>query len=533
MESHGYPSAGRLNELVVANPRKEDVAERSKEESERKYFSRLIKQMEMQKQIEMEMKEEGKQMQMEEEEYFMPKPKIVKYHDLLEKLWGWDRLLPKATSVSLSVYITYLEEYHRRNVHAVTTDTSISALAETCLSNEKQLVSELKLWVTREQETSLMIRRSIILSCLIQEHARSVVHTADKSSFSDVSGAALLCIAKEAGLTCELLRRGADPIDDYLINQGRVIRSCALSLMNCTSVYSSAAMLGMAKEAEMMCMWMLKNNKPVDFYDDPIPREIRDRHTVRSGTLNFMVRILEKSSAEHKIDKEEPASRSGPRGDGYGIAVDGAANTTRGSMEEGFWEKLWGWERLVPLCSYAKWSDYGRYLEEYYKHNANEFVAAAAAKNPQNTNTTDMGAAVAKVCLKMEEELLRCSLDDSSTIIESSLIKDRALKICGTRDIPSIVAFVCIKEEADLMCELLKHGAKPSDDIIQLSSVIRMCALSLVYLREPQSIASAAAMVVSALPPSCLPPICVPNFNKYIYPFLFCKFTYILTLVAK
>lgn len=95
------------------------------------------------------------------------------------------------------------------------------------------------------------------------------------------------------------------------------------------------------------------------------------------------------------------------------------------------------------------------------------------------------------------------------------------------------IGFQCIKEEADLMCELLKHGAKPSDDIIQLSSVIRMCALSLVYLREPQSIASAAAMVVSALPPSCLPPICVPNFNKYIYPFLFCKFTYILTLVAK
>uniref|UniRef100_K4AMD5 Uncharacterized protein n=1 Tax=Setaria italica TaxID=4555 RepID=K4AMD5_SETIT len=142
--------------------------------------------------------------------------------------------------------------------------------------------------------------------------------------------------------------------------------------MNCTSVYSSAAMLGMAREAEMMCMWMLKNNKPVDFYDDLIPHEIRDRHIVRSGTLNFMVSMLEKSSAEHKIDKEEPASRSGPRGDGYGIAVDGAANTTRGSMEEGFWEKLWGWERLVPLCSYVKWSDYGRYLEEYYKHNAND-----------------------------------------------------------------------------------------------------------------------------------------------------------------
>lgn len=85
----------------------------------------------------------------------------------------------------------------------------------------------------------------------------------------------------------------------------------------------------------MMCMWMLKNNKPVDFYDDPIPHEIQDTHIVRSGTLNFMVSILEKSSAEHKIDKEEPASRSGPRGDGYGIAVDGAANTTRYGCMDG------------------------------------------------------------------------------------------------------------------------------------------------------------------------------------------------------
>lgn len=90
------------------------------------------------------------------------------------------------------------------------------------------------------------------------------------------------------------------------------------------------------------------------------------------------------------------------------------------------------------------------------------------------------------------------------------------------------IGFQCIKEEANLMCELLKHGAKPSDDIIQLSNVIRMCALSLGNLTGPQSIASAAAMMVSALPPSCMPPT-----NTYIYPFLFCKFTYILTLVAK
>jgi hypothetical protein len=43
------------------------------------------------------------------------------------------------------------------------------------------------------------------------------------------------CIAKEADLTLELLRRGAHPCDDYLINQSSEIRKCALSLMNCAS----------------------------------------------------------------------------------------------------------------------------------------------------------------------------------------------------------------------------------------------------------------------------------------------------------
>lgn len=54
------------------------------------------------------------------------------------------------------------------------------------------------------------------------------------------------CIAKEADLMCELLRRGAHPVYDYLINQGRPMHMCALNLMNCTSsnsVSASAVML--------------------------------------------------------------------------------------------------------------------------------------------------------------------------------------------------------------------------------------------------------------------------------------------------
>ena len=65
--------------------------------------------------------------------------------------------------------------------------------------------------------------------------------------------------------------------------------------------------------------------------------------------------------------------------------------------------------------------------------------------------------------------------------------------------------FKCITKEADLICELLKHGAKPFDDIILQSSVIRMCALGLADLKGQQSISAAAAMVVRAClhPASC------------------------------
>ena len=75
--------------------------------------------------------------------------------------------------------------------------------------------------------------------------------------------------------------------------------------------------------------------------------------------------------------------------------------------------------------------------------------------------------------------------------------------------------------EADLMCELLKQGAKHYDDIIQLSSVIRMCALGLVdlTLAGNQSMVSAAARMVSAY----LPPVNMCLTLTSIDPFLFCK----------
>ncbi|CAN6286452.1 unnamed protein product [Urochloa humidicola] len=493
-----------------------------KEDKERKRLEYYIKQL--------------REHDEEEGTKTMPPSRIVKYYDLLAKAWGWDKLLPY-TGVPWSDYSKYLEEYHLHNARqfvpgaAATTGSSIVALAEICLKKEEQLASEWKIRMNSKMDKIDMslLSKSIILSCLIHERARSVIHAAG-CKFSDVSSAALLCIAKEADLMCELLRRGASP-DDYLIDLSSEIRMCALSLMNCTSCHSvaaSAAMLGVSKEAELMCKWMSENNMLLDIFDD-IPEELADGRRVRFLTLYVMIDILEKSSsaaaAGNKIVKQESASRNGPGSDGNDIADEAATITGISNLLDSqdlkklkdlkisgdYLEKAWGWERLMPLYDGSvTWSDYSNYLVEYYNRNAFKFVAEAAGnQNPDwllDPADQAVATAVAKSCLEMEEQLLSewkihvTNIPDEilpvNTLIQSSLIKERALSISG--DIPfvlSTIAFVCITKEADLTHELLKHGAKPTDDMIQQSSVIRMCALGLVNLKGCQSIASAAAMV--------------------------------------
>jgi hypothetical protein len=58
---------------------------------------------------------------------------------------------------------------------------------EQCLNSEEQLVSELK---KQMKSQALPMRKSIVLSCLIDGSVRSLIHAG--GSFSHVSGAALL-----------------------------------------------------------------------------------------------------------------------------------------------------------------------------------------------------------------------------------------------------------------------------------------------------------------------------------------------------
>ncbi|KAF8662189.1 hypothetical protein HU200_056386 [Digitaria exilis] len=125
----------------------------------------------------------------------MPSSRIVKWFDLVDTAWGWDKLLP-LSGVSWSDCSNYLEEYYLRNARqfvpgdGATTGSSITALAEICLKKEERLASEWKIRINSKTDM-ILPSKSIILSCLIHDRARSVIRAAG-CSFSNVSAAALL-----------------------------------------------------------------------------------------------------------------------------------------------------------------------------------------------------------------------------------------------------------------------------------------------------------------------------------------------------
>lgn len=108
------------------------------------------------------------------------------------------------------------------------------------------------------------------------------------------------CIAKEADLISELLRRGAYPMY-YLIVQSNLIRMCALSLMMnscwiCDPVAAAASMVGITKETATMCEWMQEHHGVVfDPSSLSLPLSYEFGRIIRYRTLHFMTSVLEKS----------------------------------------------------------------------------------------------------------------------------------------------------------------------------------------------------------------------------------------------
>ncbi|KAM0888379.1 hypothetical protein ACQ4PT_028387 [Festuca glaucescens] len=106
------------------------------------------------------------------------------------------------------------------------------------------------------------------------------------------------CIAKEAVFASELLRRGAKGTDDE-IEACNFIRQCALSLMDIRGLASAtsvavASMVGVAKEAKLMCEWMREADELYVYSSYHPFHKVGNRRCIRISTLEVIEYVLEK-----------------------------------------------------------------------------------------------------------------------------------------------------------------------------------------------------------------------------------------------
>ncbi|KAM0836817.1 hypothetical protein ACQ4PT_062082 [Festuca glaucescens] len=250
-----------------------------------------------------------------------PPTQILRFPDIFEDAWGWERILPQDDFCSMPFYLNYLKEYLLRNrtdyvtaadgtsnpenwpleireVGAVTEGRrngkdALTTAAEFCLDMEQQLMSEWESQPIRNVNVKLLSER-------IQERACYVIHMGRE--FSEPAAASLVCIANEAALASELLRHGAKATDNEFI-LCNYIRQCALSLMYIEGPYSdasAAAMVGVAKEAKMIREWMATKKELFIFGTYTRYHKMGLCDSVRTSTFGVMKYILSNYTGNKK-----------------------------------------------------------------------------------------------------------------------------------------------------------------------------------------------------------------------------------------
>ncbi|KAM0910159.1 hypothetical protein ACQ4PT_014313 [Festuca glaucescens] len=250
-----------------------------------------------------------------------PPTQILRFPDIFEDAWGWERILPQDDFCSMPFYLNYLKEYLWRNgtdyvtaadgtsnpenwpleireVGAVTEGRrngkdALTTAAEFCLDMEQQFMSEYESQPICNVNVKLLSER-------IQERACYVIHMGRE--FSEPAAASLVCIANEAALASELLRHGAKATDNAFI-LCNYIRQCALSLMYIEGPYSdasAAAMVGVAKEAKMIREWMVTKKELFLFGTYTRYHEMGLCDSVRTSTFGVMKYILSNSTGNKK-----------------------------------------------------------------------------------------------------------------------------------------------------------------------------------------------------------------------------------------
>ncbi|TVU19849.1 hypothetical protein EJB05_36024, partial [Eragrostis curvula] len=191
-----------------------------------------------------------------------PPAYLILYRDLLEKGWGWDRLVPyDDDSVKWFEYKDYLETYFQKNEHqianlcncknnglligqGVAAENFLQAAANQCIETENVFLTSCYKYLTVED---------IRLCGQIKKHARLIIQSEVVSS---VATAGLACVIKEAELMCKSVELECEPSETITLSNE--IRRSALNLMlnggtESQNVAALAAMVGIAKEAKYLC----------------------------------------------------------------------------------------------------------------------------------------------------------------------------------------------------------------------------------------------------------------------------------------
>ncbi|TVU19847.1 hypothetical protein EJB05_36022 [Eragrostis curvula] len=193
-----------------------------------------------------------------------PPVSLILYRDLLEKGWGWDRLVPyNDGSVKWSDFKDYLETYFQKNEQqianlcncqndglligkGVAAENFLQAAANQCIETENMFLTSCWKYITVED---------IRLCRQIKRHARLIIQSEVASS---AATAGLACVIKEAELMCKSVELVVVDDPSEIITLSNEIRQSALNLMLNGGTESQndaalAATVGIAKEAKYLC----------------------------------------------------------------------------------------------------------------------------------------------------------------------------------------------------------------------------------------------------------------------------------------
>lgn len=174
-----------------------------------------------------------------------PPVSMILHRDLLEKAWGWERLLPDILgTVDWHDFKKYVEDYLQVNADKV-------AAGEDALRNAAKLCIETEKWLIRSCGRHLSFE-DLSLSTQIQNRARDLIQS---DAEYPAAAAALLSITKEAELMHFFLDRDFEISKTSILS--RKVRRSASNLMlykgsDSAAAAAAGAMVGVAKEAQMI-----------------------------------------------------------------------------------------------------------------------------------------------------------------------------------------------------------------------------------------------------------------------------------------